>query len=155
MFKHILCPTDMKERSLVSLKKAVQIAHQFGSKITLLNVHDEFMNKEERSMLRVSFGKLKEKYRQTAVQCREEMKAMVHSLHAEDVELNYVLREGKPETAIVSAARDLDADLIVICTDGRDNLKDFVTGTITEHVINNTSCPVLVLHECPPAEAEG
>ncbi len=36
-------------------------------------------------------------------------------------------------------------DLIVICTDGRDNIKDFVTGTITEHVINHASCPVLVI----------
>ena len=45
MFTHILCPTDLKERALPALKKAVQIAHQFNSKITMLNVQDEFMNK--------------------------------------------------------------------------------------------------------------
>jgi nucleotide-binding universal stress UspA family protein len=52
MFKHILCPTDVKDRSDMALKKAVQIAHQFGSKITLLNVHEEFMDREERSFVR-------------------------------------------------------------------------------------------------------
>ena len=38
--------TDLKERSDMALKKAVQIAHQFGSKITLLNVHEAFMENE-------------------------------------------------------------------------------------------------------------
>jgi hypothetical protein len=27
MFKHILCPTDLKERADVAIKKAAQIAH--------------------------------------------------------------------------------------------------------------------------------
>ena len=54
MFTHILCPTDLKERAFIALKKAVQIAHQFNARITMLNVHDEFLNKEEREMLRVS-----------------------------------------------------------------------------------------------------
>ena len=51
MFEHILCPTDLKERAYIALKKAVQIAHQFNSKITILNVHPEFMAQEDREML--------------------------------------------------------------------------------------------------------
>jgi nucleotide-binding universal stress UspA family protein len=58
MFKHILCPTDLKARSNIATIKAVQIAHQFGSKITLLNIHQEFMDKEERKMLRVSVNEM-------------------------------------------------------------------------------------------------
>ena len=145
MFKHILCPTDLKERAFIALKKAVQIAHQFNSKITILNVHPEFMGQQEREMLRVSFDGLKEKYRRVALESREEMKAEISKLHAEDIQVDYELREGKPETAIVETAEKLGIDLIVICTDGRDNIMDFVTGTITEHVINYASCPVLVI----------
>jgi nucleotide-binding universal stress UspA family protein len=145
MFRHILCPTDLKERAFIALNKAVQIAHQFNSKITVLNAHPEFMGQHEREMLRVSFDGLKEKYRRTAVESREEMKAEISKLHAEDIQVDYVLREGKPETVIVEAAEKLGIDLIVICTDGRNNIKDFVTGTITEHVINHASCPVLVI----------
>ena len=73
------------------------------------------------------------------------MRATIHNLHAEDIQVDYMLREGKPETIIVETAEKLGIDLIVICTDGRDNIKDFVTGTITEHVINHVSCPVLVI----------
>ena len=145
MFTHILCPTDLKERALPALKKAVQIAHQFNSKITMLNAHPEFMGQQEREMLRVSFDGLKEKYRRVALESREEMKAEISKLHAEDIQVDYELREGKPETAIVETAEKLGIDLIVICTDGRDNIMDFVTGTITEHVINHASCPVLVI----------
>lgn len=145
MFNHILCPTDLKERADLAIKKAVQIAHQFGSKITLLNIHEEFMDKEEREMLRVSVNKMKEKYRRIAIDSKEEMKAVIHKLHADDIEMDYLLHKGKPEKAIVEVADKLGSDLIVICTDGRDNVMDFVTGTITEHVINAATCPVLVI----------
>ena len=77
MFRHILCPTDLKERAYISLRTAVQIAHQFNARITMLNVHREFMDKHEREMLRVSVDKLKEKYRQVAIEAREEMKTVI------------------------------------------------------------------------------
>ena len=145
MFSRILCPTDLKERAYISLKKAVQIAHQFNARITILNVHSEFMDKHEREMLRVSVDNLKEKYQQVAIESKEEMKAAIHELHAEDIEISYLLRKGKPADTIIDVAAEMEADLIVICTDGRDNLKDFVTGTITEQVINHAPCPVLVI----------
>jgi len=147
MFKHILCPTDMKGRAKLALNKAVQIAHQFGAKITMLNVHPEFMNREEREMLRVSVEKMEAKCRQIALESKAEMQAIIKKLHAEDIAVEYLLREGKPEKTIAEVAREIEADLIVICTDGRDNLKDFVTGTITENVINSLVCPVLVIPE--------
>lgn len=146
MFSHILCPTDLTERSDIAVKKAVQIAHQFGSKITLLNVHEEFMDKKEREMLRVSVDKMKEKYKRIAIDSKEEMKTVIHKLHADDIEIDYLLHSGKPENTIVEVAKQLGTDLIVIGTDGRDNVMDFIVGTITEHVINAAPCPVLVLH---------
>jgi nucleotide-binding universal stress UspA family protein len=111
----------------------------------MLNVHKEFMDKHEREMLRVSVDKLKEKYRQVAIESKEEMKAVIHELHADDIEITYLLRKGTPADTIVDVAAEENADLIVICTDGRDNIKDFVKGTITEHVINRAPCPVLVV----------
>jgi nucleotide-binding universal stress UspA family protein len=145
MFTHILCPTDLKERAFIALKKAVQIAHQFNARITMLNVHDEFLNKEEREMLRVSFDSLKAEYDKAAVESREQMRAAIRQLNAEDIQVAYKLREGKPAKKIVKVAEKLSVDLIVMATDGRDSIKDFVTGTITEHVINHATCPVLVI----------
>jgi nucleotide-binding universal stress UspA family protein len=145
MFTHILCPTDLKARALLALEKAVQIAHQFNSKITVLNVHEEFINKQEREMLRVSFESLKGEYARIAVESREKMRAAIRNLHAEDISVNYKLAEGKPAKKIVKAAEKLGVDLIIMATDGRASIKDFVAGTITEHVINHAPCPVLVI----------
>jgi hypothetical protein len=105
MFRHILCPTDLKKRAFIALKKAVEIAHQFNSKITMLNARSEFMAQQELQMLRVSSDGLKEKFRRIAVESREEMKAVISKLHAEDIQVDYVLREGKPETIIVFTLR--------------------------------------------------
>jgi nucleotide-binding universal stress UspA family protein len=88
---------------------------------------------------------MKKKFAETAIQAREKMKEMIHDLHADDVPLNYMLREGKPSRTIPEVAKEVGADLIVIATDGRDNIADFVAGTITEHVINHSPCPVLVI----------
>jgi nucleotide-binding universal stress UspA family protein len=145
MFHHILCPTDLKERADIAVKKAVQMAHQFGSKITLLNVHKEFMDKEDREMLRVSVNTMKEKYKHIASESKKEMKAVMHKLHADDIEVDYLLHKGKPDKVIGEVAEKLGVDLIVMCTDGRDTLMDFVIGSITEHVINSSPCPVLVI----------
>ncbi|MFO7688859.1 MAG: universal stress protein [Desulfobacterales bacterium] len=133
MLAHILCPTDLKERALLELKKAAQIAHQFNSKITMLNVHDELMVKQEREMLRVSFESLKDTYAQVAIESREQMRATIHNLHAEDIQVDYLLREGKPAKKIVEVAQKLSVDLIVMATDGRDSIKDFVTGDNQRH----------------------
>ena len=145
MFKHILCPTDLKERADLAVTKAVEIARQFGSKITLLNLHEEFMDQEEREMLRVSVEKMKEKFTRIAVDSKEKMRAVISKLHADDLEVDYLPHKGKPQKTIVEVADKLGVDLIVMCTDGRDNVMDFVTGTITEHVINTAHCPVLVI----------
>jgi nucleotide-binding universal stress UspA family protein len=56
------------------------------------------------------------------------------------------VQSGKLEKVIVEIAEQLGTDLIVIGTDGRDNVMDFVVGTTTEHVINAAPCPVLVVH---------
>ena len=96
-------------------------------------------------MLRISSDELKEKFRQTAVESREKMQASMTKLQPGDIDIDYLLREGKPKKAIVDIVEECDIDLIIICTDGLDNIGDFIAGTITEHIINNVHCPVLVI----------
>jgi universal stress protein A len=60
------------------------------------------------------------------------------------------VRSGVPDLDIVRAARDLGVDLIVMVTHGRTGLEHFVLGSVTEHVIRDATCPVLVLHHTAP-----
>jgi len=57
------------------------------------------------------------------------------------------LRDGQPVDAILSAADDLDADLIVMTTNGRDTLDQALLGSTTERVLRKANCPVLAVPE--------
>ena len=54
------------------------------------------------------------------------------------------LREGKPADEIIKAARERDAQLIVIGTHGRSGLQRVLMGSTAEGVVRHAPCPVLV-----------
>tara|TARA_B110000196_G_C21114254_1_gene649580 strand:- start:983 stop:1432 length:450 start_codon:yes stop_codon:yes gene_type:complete len=145
MFKRILCPIDLKPRSKMALKKAINIAHQFNSKIILLNIHEEFMSKEQMVMSRISVSKLGNEFKKIAIEAKSDMKNLVKDLEANDVDCEYILRDGKPYNIITKIAKEKEVDLIVMGTNGRDNLTDFLLGTTAQKVILNSTCPVLVM----------
>ena len=75
---------DLNPKSKMALRKAINIAYQFNSKIILLNIHKEFASKK-------------------------------------------------------------DMDLIVMGTNGRNSLSDYIVGSTTQKVIENAKCSVLVM----------
>jgi nucleotide-binding universal stress UspA family protein len=58
------------------------------------------------------------------------------------------LREGPPAREIVAAAREWNADLIVLGTHGRSGLARVVMGSTAEAVVRHAPCPVVVVR--PP-----
>ena len=55
------------------------------------------------------------------------------------------LRQGEPVDGILEAMAELDADLIVMTTNGRDTLGQSLKGSTTERVIRKADCPVLAV----------
>ena len=145
MFKHILVPTDLSPRSKNAIKKAIQIAHQFNSRITILNVHEEFMDKEEMEMLRVSVAEIQEKFREIAIEAKSEIKSFLTKMHADDIDTDIVLREGTPSKEILKFAKELKVDLIVMGTNGRETLVELLLGSTAKNVTRDSTCPVLTI----------
>ena len=145
MFKKIICATDMNIKANAAIKKAVQLAHQFNSDIILLNVHEEFMTKEEMEMLRVRVGTIQDEFEKTAIQAKKEMKDILLSLHAEDVNVEFSIKEGKPQKVICNEAARTNADLIIMGTSSKPNISKFLLGTTTSYVIEHANIPVLVV----------
>jgi len=144
MFKHILFPTDTSDISNSGFKAAVEIARKFDGKVTLLNVHEEFMDENEMQYLRVSAEHYREMMDKKAVASREKMEKLVADEGADDIS-EVVLREGNPRAKIVEAAQDLGADMIVMTSNGRSNLKEALIGSVAEHVVRVSPLPVLVV----------
>ena len=145
MFKNILCPIDLNPRSKMALKKAINIAYQFNSKIILLNIHEEFYSKEEMVMSRVSVNTLNDEFKKIAVKAKEEMKTLIKELEADTIDCEYVLREGKSSDIILKISEEKNIDLIVMGTNGRNSLSDYVVGSTTQKVIESSKCPILVM----------
>ena len=64
-------------------------------------------------------------------------------LEAYEVEVDYVLKEGEPAAEILFEAKEKDAGLIAMGAYGH-NIREFILGSITEHVMRAASCPVLL-----------
>lgn len=54
-------------------------------------------------------------------------------------------RTSDPTTAIVQLAADLEADLVVVGTHGRNWLSRFLLGSVAEAVVRRAPCPVMVV----------
>ena len=145
MFKKILCATDLNISSSAAIKIAVQIAHQYNSQIIMLNVQEEFMSKEEMGMLRVSIDTMKSEFEQTALQAKNEMKEEIEHLHAEDIQVEYIIKEGKSHQVICQEAERIQADLIIMGVSEKNIVSNFIYRSTASFVIEHVEIPVLVV----------
>lgn len=53
--------------------------------------------------------------------------------------------EGTIAETIIRVAHEENADLIIMYTDGRDDLQDMLLGSVTERVLRNTDTALLVI----------
>lgn len=67
-----------------------------------------------------------------------------HETH-QTVEITPLRAIGKPFVEIVRAAKERDADLIVIGTHGRTGLAHMLIGSTAEKVVRMAPCPVLTV----------
>jgi len=78
-------------------------------------------------------------------EAQEAVAATVARLAAMGVTAEGRVLEGRPDEAIVKAAEEAGADLIVMGSHGRTGLKKVLLGSVVERVIGQTPCPVLVV----------
>ena len=55
------------------------------------------------------------------------------------------MQAGDPVESILGAMEQLDADLIIMATNGRDTLHQALAGSTTERVLRKATCPVLAV----------
>ncbi len=144
MFKHILFPTDTSAMSNGGFQAAVNLAKTYGGKITVLNIHEEFLNKSEMQFLRISPQSYQDYMAERATASRKIIDEMITAENAGEM-CTVLLREGSPRERITQVAEEIDADVIVMKSKGRTNLKEAFLGSVAEHVVHVSTVPVLVL----------
>lgn len=147
-FKRILASTDLSPESFSAVAYAGHIAKSDGARLTVVHVphstslaYTDFVPPID--MMNID----------TAIEdaARAELEHWV-ARHLRDIgKVDVVLRAGVTHEAICSVAEEIGANLIVIATHGRKGLGHLVLGSVTERVLRDAPCPVLVVK--PPVGA--
>lgn len=138
--QHILVPVDGSEPSKRALERAVYIARNCHSELTVLYVVD--MNKEISSWEQVSTGgyipgELKEKGYQILLDMMREI--------PKEIPAEAVVRIGDPAKEIVAYTEEREFGLIVIGNRGFSQLKQIVLGSVSQYVLLRVTIPTLIV----------
>ncbi|OIO79140.1 MAG: universal stress protein [Hydrogenophilales bacterium CG03_land_8_20_14_0_80_62_28] len=77
-------------------------------------------------------------------EAQEAIERVRQALSEKGIQVDSWLAEGRPEQTIIKAAEKAGADLIVMGSHGRTGLDKVFMGSVSERVLNQTGCPVLI-----------
>ena len=140
--KRILVPLDFSRPSRRTLRFARDWASRFGSEVCLLHVVEAIAPIGAFGAEPLAPLPPPEDFHKLA---RTELEALAAAEFPESVKVSVHLRDGVPYDEIVTAARELTADLIIIATHGHTGLARALLGSTAERVVRHAMCPVLTL----------
>ena len=138
MFEHILIPVDFTEKNTAALDVALDMAAQFGSRITLLHVIERIENVDEAEM-RVFYAKLENR-------ATENLNQMARRFVDRGIKLEGKIEYGKRAREIIRYTSDNDFNLVLLSShkiDLTESLTDL--GTLSHQVSIFAQCPVLMV----------
>ena len=144
-YQNILVPVDGSETSFAAVAKAAELAKAFGSKITVVQVLtlDPYIAAEYITANQTN--DLIERARASIVKTLEEAK---QKFTEQGVEAETKLLEGQViAREITNAAKDLNADLIVIGSHGRTGLKKLFLRSVAQSILSEGTTPVLIVRQ--------
>ena len=133
--REILVGYDGSEQSKHALERAAQIVSEDG-RITLITA-GEILPSAPRSDIESRADEIEER-RRVLAEGRERLAEL--GIRADVVEAL-----GDPTDAILQTARDLEADLIVVGTRGRNVAARVILGSVSTTIVNQAHCDVLVV----------
>jgi nucleotide-binding universal stress UspA family protein len=138
----ILHPTDLSDCSRYALQIAVDLVRQNQGRLVVLHVAST-PGPEQISYAEASSELQPEGYhRRILGEMHEVVDPVLNGLSAE-----YKVSEGDPASEIDRVAGDIHADLIVIGSHGPRGLAHLFFGSISEHVVRHSPCPVLIARQ--------
>jgi len=137
IMKKILCPTDFSDAAHAAIAYAAKLAMVTGSELTLLHVQSLF-DLTPVELVRGKAMMVAEVKDQLEAQSREVSKVFKISCHAE-------IKSSFSKLSNAIASRGKDFDLIVMGSNGPDDLYQFFGGSNTYNAITKTQLPVMVI----------
>ena len=142
--KKILVATDFSEPSEAALAYGRELARNFGASLTVLNVVDNILTRAYGSDGMVLADS--ELQREIEDAARRQVDALLFEDDRRDLRaVGVTVTSNSPAAAIVTYARDVAVDLIVMGTHGRGAVAHLLMGSVAERVVRTAPCPVLTV----------
>ncbi|MDO3377052.1 universal stress protein [Geoalkalibacter halelectricus] len=144
--RKILYATDFSESSAPACAYAQTLALLAGAEVHVLHVIGELAD-NRRSRIPPEAFALFEK--EIEIQVVKEMEEFCRRHLGEQVSYTTESTIGTPYQAILAAAKEHNADLIVMGTHGRTGLEHVLVGSTAERVVRRSPVPVLTVRAQP------
>ena len=145
----VMVATDGSGAGRQSSLYAVRLAKVLPLKITLVHAVRGLDRLEYRMISDVHLEMIEQGARRHA---QEVLDREATILEEHGLELERLLLQGEPGTALCSAAEEEDTALLVVGRCGHGDLHDFFFGSVCNHVINQCRRPVLVVNRGAQAD---
>ncbi len=142
-FKNILLATDGSRHSVAAATEAIELVKRNGSKLVAVAVvpsesaspMDIVSSHMQRNL--IADTELKE--------AEKNVQAIKTSAQKEGMSVEGLVLSGKPSETIINAAKEKNADLIVLGSHGKTGLESLLMGSVAERVIVLSQSSVLVV----------
>jgi nucleotide-binding universal stress UspA family protein len=145
MYAQLLVPLDGSDFAEKALAQAAELAHKFGSCITLMTVVPP--PQLAAGGFIPDSAELYQRLRSAS--CDEAMSYLMQraaKLRKDGLTVAIRVVEGEPVAeCILKAGEDGVIDTIVMCTHGRSGIRRWVFGSVAEKVLRHTHLPVVLV----------
>lgn len=141
--KTILVPTDFSEAASVALDYAVELAEKLGASVHVVHAFELPLVGFPDGTMTISA-----EMASRIIDAAQSALAELAKKHApRKIALSTALEQADPRDAVLSAAKKVGADLIVMGTHGRRGIARALIGSVAENVVRTSSIPVLTLRQ--------
>ena len=134
----ILLATDLEEASTAASAQAIELSAGLGAALLIVSVIDP-------RSLHLPGGGVASRVDQVRSAREAAAKSIVSDGQAAGVRVQFLIWEGEPGEGIVDAAKSEGAGLIVVGSHGRGGMGRFLIGSVSDFVVRNAHCPVMVV----------
>jgi nucleotide-binding universal stress UspA family protein len=141
-FKRILFATDFTDASKPAFEEAIEFAQKNGSELLIGHAYQPPSMTQADA---VAPGVYDEWDRSLRTQVEQKLQGLVGDAKKAGVLAKPLVLAGTAYEAIVDAAKENKADLLVMGTHGRKGVSRFFLGSVASRVISTAPCPVMTV----------
>ena len=141
-FRRILMATDFSEASLAAWDRALLLAADNGADLFVVHAYDPPNTFHTGG---IAPGHYEEWDQAVRTAANEKLDLLVAQARKAGIRAHRSVEAGNADEAVTKAAKDLEADLIVMGTHGRRGVSRMLLGSVAARVVATAPCPVLTV----------